>query len=88
MALIYKSINSGESLTWQDKWDMTNKEGEKVQSGKYKAIIKILGQEIDNKSTLSEEESPSIDLSFMSEEKIQEVDKDEFTTIIEIDLIY
>lgn len=43
MALIYKSINSGESLTWQDKWDMTNKEGEKVQSGKYKAIIKILG---------------------------------------------
>ncbi|NMB96183.1 MAG: hypothetical protein GYA02_06180 [Clostridiaceae bacterium] len=42
MALIYKDINPGESLKWQDIWDMTNKEGEKLTSGKYQARIDIL----------------------------------------------
>lgn len=42
MALIYKDINPGEALKWQDIWDMTNKEGEKLTSGKYQARIDIL----------------------------------------------
>lgn len=42
MALVYKTLNPGETLQWQDEWDMTNKEGEKLRSGSYKAEIKIL----------------------------------------------
>ncbi|HHW30276.1 MAG TPA: hypothetical protein GXX20_01160 [Clostridiaceae bacterium] len=42
MALLFKDINPGESLQWQDEWDMTNKEGEKVAPGKYKAKITVM----------------------------------------------
>ena len=42
MALVYKTLNPGDSFKWQDEWDMTNKDGEKVNSGNYKAEIKIL----------------------------------------------
>jgi len=42
MALVFKTINPGESLKWQDEWDMTDKNGEKVGPGKYKAVITIL----------------------------------------------
>jgi len=45
MALIYKTIQPGESLKWQDEWDMTNKEGKKLGSGNYKAAIKILAKQ-------------------------------------------
>ena len=42
LALLLKTLNPGEVLKWQDEWDMTNKEGKKLESGKYKAEIKIL----------------------------------------------
>jgi len=42
LALVTRTINPGESLKWQDEWDMTNKDGEKVGSGNYKAVITIL----------------------------------------------
>lgn len=42
MALVYKTINPGESFTWQDEWDMKNKVGKKLSSGSYKAVINIL----------------------------------------------
>ena len=42
LALVTRTINPGESLKWQDEWDMTNKDGEKVGSGTYKAVITIL----------------------------------------------
>lgn len=42
MALVQKSIKPGESIKWQDAWNMTNKNGEKLTSGKYKAKIDIL----------------------------------------------
>lgn len=42
MALVYKNIGPGEAIKWQTEWDMTNKEGEKLISGKYKAKIDIL----------------------------------------------
>ncbi len=53
MAIVARTINPGESLKWQDTWDMTNKAGEKLTSGKYKAEIEILvlpegeGEKID-----------------------------------------
>lgn len=53
MALVYKTINPGESLKWQDEWDMTNKDGEKLASGNYKAVINVLA--------LSESENEKID---------------------------
>ena len=42
LALLNKTINPGESLKWQDEWDLTNKDGEKISFGSYKAEIKIL----------------------------------------------
>lgn len=42
MALVTRTINPGESLEWQDEWDMTNKDGEKLESGKYTAVITIM----------------------------------------------
>ena len=42
MALVYKTLIPGESLKWQDEWNMTDKDGEKLTSGNYKAEIKIL----------------------------------------------
>ena len=36
-----KTINAGESLKWQDVWDMTDKEGNRAEPGKYKAVITI-----------------------------------------------
>jgi len=42
LALLNKTIDPGESLKWQDEWDLTNKDGEKLTSGNYKAVIKIL----------------------------------------------
>lgn len=44
MALVYKTIGPGEAFKWQDEWDMTNKDGEKLTSGNYKAVIKILAK--------------------------------------------
>jgi hypothetical protein len=41
-ALIYKDIKPGQSIKWQDVWDMTNKDGELLTSGKYTAEINIL----------------------------------------------
>ena len=42
MALLLKNLNPGETLKWQDEWDKTNKEGEKLESGKYRSEINIL----------------------------------------------
>lgn len=48
MALIYKTLIPGEILKWQDEWDMTNKSGEKLTAGNYKAEIKILAMTEDD----------------------------------------
>ncbi len=42
LALLYKTLEPGESLKWQDEWNMTDKDGKKVNAGKYKAEIEIL----------------------------------------------
>ncbi|HHW00425.1 MAG TPA: hypothetical protein GXX36_12830 [Clostridiaceae bacterium] len=60
MAIVTKSINPGESLKWQDTWDMTNKDGEKLTSGKYKAKIDIL--------VIPEEDGEKIDPSQLTTE--------------------
>ncbi len=52
MAIINKTLNPGQSMKWQDEWDMTDKEGNKLSRGNYKAEITVLvipeeGNEID-----------------------------------------
>lgn len=42
MALIFKDVKPGQALKWQDEWDMTNKAGDKLTSGEYKARIEIM----------------------------------------------
>jgi hypothetical protein len=42
MALLLKTVIPGEAIKWQDQWNMTNKKGEKLTSGSYKAKITIM----------------------------------------------
>jgi len=64
MALIFKTINPGESLKWQDVWDMTDKEGNKLTSGKYKAEIKIMARPATEDKKIKEDQlSTVIDFS-------------------------
>lgn len=42
MALVYISLNPGESLQWQAEWDMKDKDGKIVSPGRYRAGIEIL----------------------------------------------
>ncbi|HHW21510.1 MAG TPA: hypothetical protein GXX26_01330 [Clostridiaceae bacterium] len=53
LALINKTLNPGEILSWKDEWDMTDKDGIKLTSGNYKATINILvydmgGEKVDD----------------------------------------
>ncbi len=62
-ALISKVIQQGETIKWQDEWQMTNKKGEKLTSGKYKAQIKILLLQEDGKEAI-EENQLTTDIDF------------------------
>jgi len=42
MALIYKTLEPGESMEWTNKWDRTDKDGDYLETGKYTAKIEIL----------------------------------------------
>jgi len=42
LALLYKDLQPGQSLEWQDTWDLTGKDGKPVTSGKYRAEATIL----------------------------------------------
>ncbi|MGI6225629.1 MAG: BsuPI-related putative proteinase inhibitor [Peptococcales bacterium] len=41
-ALIYQDLKPNQSINWQDTWDMTNKDGQTLTSGNYRAEILIL----------------------------------------------
>jgi len=60
MALIYKEINPGESLKWQEEWDMTNKEGEKLTSGKFKAEISIMAAPEQDEEKIEESQLSTV----------------------------
>ena len=42
MALVLRDIKPGESLKWQDKWDLTDQDGPKLSSGKYTVEVQVL----------------------------------------------
>lgn len=42
MALVYRRINPGEALHWQDQWDLRDKAGNVVSPGRYRAEIEIM----------------------------------------------
>jgi hypothetical protein len=56
MALVYKTINPGEAFKWQDEWDMTNKDGDKLTSGNYKAVIKISALTVSDNEKIDDSE--------------------------------
>lgn len=56
LALVMKSIEPGESLVWQDVWDMIDKEGNKAAEGNYKATIKILVIHEEGEKPIPEEQ--------------------------------
>jgi len=60
LALVMKTIDPGESLKWQDEWDMTNKNGEKLTSGKYKAEISILAVQEDEDKEIEESQLKTV----------------------------
>ncbi|AOY74579.1 stalk domain-containing protein [Clostridium formicaceticum] len=60
LALIFKNINPGEAIKWQDEWDMTNKEGEKLTSGKYQAKINVLVIEEEKKEKIEKSQLTTI----------------------------
>ncbi|NLM36604.1 MAG: hypothetical protein GX202_00575 [Firmicutes bacterium] len=42
LALVYKQINPGEALRWQDQWDRRDKAGNLVRPGRYRAEVEVL----------------------------------------------
>jgi len=60
MALIFKNINPGESIKWKDEWDMTNKQGEKLTSGEYKAEVKVIVIEKDGDEKIEENQLTAV----------------------------
>ncbi|KNY25836.1 BsuPI-related putative proteinase inhibitor [Pseudobacteroides cellulosolvens] len=52
LALVSKTINPGEALKWQNKWDMTDKDGKKLTSGKYRAEIIVMASPEENGETI------------------------------------
>lgn len=56
MALIYKDLQPGDTLHWQEKWDLTNKDGVKLTSGKYNIVIKVMTSAEDDQSAIPEEQ--------------------------------
>jgi len=75
LALIMKTINPGESIKWQDEWDMKDKDGNKLTSGKYKAKIEIM--------VVQEEEKEKIDESELTTEIEFELGVDEKNNIVD-----
>ncbi|HOQ38157.1 MAG TPA: BsuPI-related putative proteinase inhibitor [Acetivibrio sp.] len=60
LALVTETINPGESLKWQDAWDMTDKEGNKLTSGKFKAKIDILVVPEDESQVIEESQFTTV----------------------------
>ena len=57
MAIVFREIKAGESIEWQDSWDMKDKDGKELSEGKYTATIEILsileeGQNLDKDFTI------------------------------------
>jgi hypothetical protein len=42
LALIFQTINPGQAFRWQDDWNLTDKEGNRVAAGNYTATIRVL----------------------------------------------
>jgi hypothetical protein len=42
LALVYRNIDPGAALHWEDRWDLRDQEGKKVSPGRYRAEIEII----------------------------------------------
>lgn len=78
MALLFKDLNPGESLKWQETWDMTNKEEEKLTSGKYEAKINILARAGESEEKVDESQLTTvieIDITELKKEEAKQAAK-------------
>ncbi|HKM16638.1 MAG: hypothetical protein GX228_02340 [Firmicutes bacterium] len=75
MALVFKNLTPGETLTWQEAWDLTNKVGEKLRSGKYTAAIRVLAAAQDSGAEIPDEQLTAVlelDLTEIAKTAIKE----------------
>lgn len=73
LALLSKTIKPGETIKWQSEWNMTNKEGEKLTSGKYRAEIKVMVASAEKDEKI-EESQLTIVMDFNLAEKTEKTD--------------
>lgn len=55
MALIYRDLTAGESLSWRDSWNLADKSGERIKSGEYSVEIEVLAWSVDGNSDAKRE---------------------------------
>lgn len=60
LALVSNTINPGESLKWQETWDMKDKDGNKLTSGKFKAEIIVMALPETEGDTIEEGELKTV----------------------------
>jgi hypothetical protein len=60
LALVTETVNPGEALKWQDEWDMTDKEGNKLTTGKYTAKIDIMVVPEENSEKIEESQLTTV----------------------------
>ncbi len=78
LALVSKTVNPGESLKWQDIWDMTDKNGKKLTTGKFKAEINVMAAPEINGDTIEKSSLTTvIEFELSDVEKKSEIIKPE-----------
>lgn len=61
-AIIFREIEAGGSIKWEDTWDMKDKDGKELSEGKYIAIIEVLS--IPEEGQILDKEDFTIVLEF------------------------
>lgn len=79
MALINKRINPGESLRWQDQWDLRDKTGKMVNPGRYRAEIEIMVIPEENREQIDERQLSATIEFLLPEHRQGDMEKSEET---------
>lgn len=75
MAIVYRTLKPGETMSWQETWDLTNKDGEKLRSGKYTATISVLAYAENAEAEIPDEQLTTtleFDLSEIAKSAVKE----------------
>ncbi|MFO7886984.1 MAG: BsuPI-related putative proteinase inhibitor [Eubacteriales bacterium] len=93
MAIVYETVEPGESLEWTDEWDRTDKEGNYLESGKYTAKVEILAKSPEEEDEEIDKDQLTKTINFtlyelnedgrISPESAEKIIKDKATKIME-----